>query len=257
MKTSGCAFSISSSRMTRKGRRRTGFGEAAGVVVADVAGRRADDAADGVALLVLGHVEAEQRVFGCRTGSSARALAISVLPTPVGPTKMKEPIGREGSLRPARARRIASETVVIACVLADHAACAGRPRSRSRRCLVVREHAGNGDAGHFADQLGDVGLGHRLAAGGLRRSTAAALRAAVSRPGSASSSCLIRGGGFVVLALRGFFLLAGADRRPAALQIGEVGGAASWLAITEARAGFVDQVDRLVGQPPLGQVALR
>ena len=40
------------------------LGQAAAVVVADVAGRRADDAADGVALLVLGHVEPDQRVLG-------------------------------------------------------------------------------------------------------------------------------------------------------------------------------------------------
>ena len=34
--------------------------------------------------------------------ASARVLASSVLPTPVGPRKMNEPIGRRGSLIPAR-----------------------------------------------------------------------------------------------------------------------------------------------------------
>src|SRR5919201_1468975 len=34
--------------------------------------------------------------------NSARARAVSVFPTPVGPRKMKEPIGRLGSCRPAR-----------------------------------------------------------------------------------------------------------------------------------------------------------
>ncbi len=38
---------------------------------------------------------------------SARALAVSVLPTPVGPRKTKEAIGRSSSLKPARERRIA------------------------------------------------------------------------------------------------------------------------------------------------------
>src|SRR5579872_3752713 len=38
--------------------------------------------------------------------NSARARASSVLPTPVGPKKMNEPIGRLGSLSPARERRI-------------------------------------------------------------------------------------------------------------------------------------------------------
>ena len=44
----------------------------------------------------------------------ARARASSVLPTPVGPRKMNEPMGRLGSLRPARARRTASETAAMA-----------------------------------------------------------------------------------------------------------------------------------------------
>ena len=41
---------------------------------------------------------------------SARARANSVLPTPVGPRKMKLPIGRFGSFSPDLARRTASET---------------------------------------------------------------------------------------------------------------------------------------------------
>ena len=46
--------------------------------------------------------------------NSASALASSVFPTPVGPRKMNEPIGRFGSLSPARARRTAFETIPIA-----------------------------------------------------------------------------------------------------------------------------------------------
>lgn len=45
---------------------------------------------------------------------SAKALAVSVLPTPVGPRKRKDPIGRFSSDRPARARRIALATLVRA-----------------------------------------------------------------------------------------------------------------------------------------------
>ena len=45
---------------------------------------------------------------------AAKALAVSVLPTPVGPRKMNEPMGRLGSDRPARERRMASATAVIA-----------------------------------------------------------------------------------------------------------------------------------------------
>ena len=45
---------------------------------------------------------------------SASALASSVLPTPVGPRNMKEPIGRRLSATPERARRMALETAEIA-----------------------------------------------------------------------------------------------------------------------------------------------
>ncbi|CFP62729.1 Uncharacterised protein [Bordetella pertussis] len=41
---------------------------------------------------------------------SARARVSSVLPTPVGPRNRNEPYGRDGSARPARERRMASET---------------------------------------------------------------------------------------------------------------------------------------------------
>ena len=44
----------------------------------------------------------------------ARDLASSVLPTPVGPKKRKEPMGLVGSLIPALERRIASVTLVTA-----------------------------------------------------------------------------------------------------------------------------------------------
>ena len=45
---------------------------------------------------------------------SASARASSVLPTPVGPRKRKVPIGRSGSLSPARERRSAFETASTA-----------------------------------------------------------------------------------------------------------------------------------------------
>jgi hypothetical protein len=47
--------------------------------------------------------------------NSANAFASSVLPTPVGPRNMNEPVGRFGSATPARLRRTASETAVTAC----------------------------------------------------------------------------------------------------------------------------------------------
>ena len=46
---------------------------------------------------------------------SDKAFVNSVLPTPVGPAKIKLAIGRFGFLNPTRARRIAFETAVTAC----------------------------------------------------------------------------------------------------------------------------------------------
>ena len=69
----------------------------------------------------------------------ASARASSVLPTPLGPTKRKPPTGLRGSLRPARARRTASETVRDGAVLADRRAlrAALRAPSNPARCASV------------------------------------------------------------------------------------------------------------------------
>ena len=89
------------------------LGELAALVEADVAGRRADQARDRVLLHVLGHVERDERVLAAEQERRER-LGSSVLPTPDGPRKMNEPVGRVGSFRPARARRIALLTAVTA-----------------------------------------------------------------------------------------------------------------------------------------------
>ena len=47
---------------------------------------------------------------------SASDLASSVLPTPVGPRKRNDPVGRSGSATPARERRTASDTARTASV---------------------------------------------------------------------------------------------------------------------------------------------
>ena len=46
--------------------------------------------------------------------AAARALASSVLPTPVGPRNKNEPTGRRGDCMPARALRIAAATAATA-----------------------------------------------------------------------------------------------------------------------------------------------
>ena len=56
------------------------------------------------------------RVIACSSSNrnAASARASSVLPTPVGPRNRNEPMGRRGSLSPARARRTASDTAAMA-----------------------------------------------------------------------------------------------------------------------------------------------
>src|SRR5213082_1900027 len=89
------------------------FGEVAALLVADVAGRRADQARHGVLLHELRHVDADQRVPVSKR-NSASALQSSVLPTPVGPRNRNEPFGRRGSASPARERRMAFATICSA-----------------------------------------------------------------------------------------------------------------------------------------------
>ena len=62
---------------------------------------------------------------------SARARASSVLPTPVGPRKRNEPMGRLGSLMPARARTTASATARTASSWPTTRWCSSSSRWRS------------------------------------------------------------------------------------------------------------------------------
>ena len=57
-----------------------------------------------------------------------------VLPTPVGPMNMKTPIGRFGSLRPARERRTALEMAVIASSWPMTLLCSASSMCRRRSC---------------------------------------------------------------------------------------------------------------------------
>src|SRR6476659_6552784 len=76
------------------------------------------------------------RTIDCSSSNrnSARARAVSVFPTPVGPRKMNEPIGRLGSCRPARELAVELRQ---ALALAFH-------------------HPRDGDAGPSRDDFGDV-----------------------------------------------------------------------------------------------------
>ena len=90
------------------------LGQLAALFVADVAGRRADEPAAPRTSPCTRSCRCAPSRARRQRGYSASARASSVLPTPVGPRKRNEPIGRWGSESPARERRIALETAVTA-----------------------------------------------------------------------------------------------------------------------------------------------
>src|SRR5699024_1282553 len=70
---------------------------------------------------------------------SAKVRANSVFPTPVGPKKIKEPIGRFGSFSPALARRMALDTAFTAsdCPMTRLCNTSSMFNKRSLSCSVI------------------------------------------------------------------------------------------------------------------------
>ena len=87
--------------------------------------------------------------------NSARARANSVLPTPVGPRKMNEPMGRFGI---GEARAIAANGVgdALEGVFLSDDALAQPLLHGDQLSGLAFEQAADGNAGPFADQRGDV-----------------------------------------------------------------------------------------------------
>src|SRR6476469_501098 len=77
--------------------------------------------------------------------NSASVRASSVLPTPEGPRKTNEPVGRFGSLRPARDRLVLADHALVELLLHAH--------ELGRLGLGELEH---GDAGPHRDDVGDL-----------------------------------------------------------------------------------------------------
>ena len=78
-------------------------------LVADITRRSTDQPADGVLLLVFRHVQPDHVLIGVEQGGGQGPGQL-VLPTPVGPRKMNDPTGRDGSAIPALDRMMASVT---------------------------------------------------------------------------------------------------------------------------------------------------
>ena len=118
LNTSGWAFSISSNSMTAVGPAAHRLGELAALLVADVAGGRADQPGHGVLLHVLGHVDADHGVLVVEEELGQRAGELG-LPDAGRPQEDERADGPVGVLQPARARRTALATAVDRVVLAD------------------------------------------------------------------------------------------------------------------------------------------
>ena len=130
LKTSGCAFSISSSRITEYGLRRTSFGQITAFLVADVSRRRADEARDRMLLHELRHVDADQVIFRIEQELRERLAKL-------GLADARGPEEQERAIRPlgiAEARALAADRVrdeAHGFVLADDALCSASSMSSS------------------------------------------------------------------------------------------------------------------------------
>mmetsp|Transcript_23138 Transcript_23138/g.64878 ORF Transcript_23138/g.64878 Transcript_23138/m.64878 type:complete len:299 (+) Transcript_23138:302-1198(+) len=108
--TAEWAFSISSSSTTQKGRLRTASVSCPPLSWPTYPGgaptKRLTECASEYSLMS----SRTKACFGSSNSSDARALAVSVFPTPVGPQNRNEPSGASGRAKPARARTIAADT---------------------------------------------------------------------------------------------------------------------------------------------------
>ena len=174
-KTSACAFSISSSRTTEYGRRADRLGQLPALLVADVAGRRADEPRDRVLLLVLGHVEPDHRplVVEHELGERAGELGLA----DAGRAEEDERADRPVRVLQARSARGAS-------ALATASTASSWPTTRwcSRSSMWISfsvspsSSRSTGNARPAGDDRGDVVLvdlllDHRLASGSARSSS--------------------------------------------------------------------------------------
>ena len=183
--------------------------------------------------------------------NSARVRARKVFPTPVGPRKTKEPIGRLGSLRSARERRSALLIAMTASSCPMTLPLSSLSIARSF-CGLLLLHPGQRNARPLRDDVHDLVLGDEHL-----------LLFLVDAPFGENRSRLVfglflavaqRGRLLEILSLDGGFLV-DADLLDLRLDILHVrrprhGGDA------RTRAGFIHHIDGLVGQETAGEVAV-
>src|SRR2546429_485031 len=149
--------------------------------------------------------------------NSASARASSVLPTPVGPRNRKLPIGRSGSDRPARERRSAADTA---------ATPSSWPMTRSCRRSSMW----------------------------MSFSTSPSSSRATGIPVHLATTSAPLGGGVIALVAQGLEL--DVEWHDPPLQHVDLLGHGVELD-AQARRALIDEIDRLVGQEAVGDVAVR
>src|SRR3954464_9625856 len=198
--------------------------------------------------------------------NSASVRASSVLPTPDGPRKMNEPVGRFGSLSPARERRVPLEAA-----LRPGARAADRLRDGLDRGVLADDALV--ELLLHAHQLLRLGLGeledrdarpHRDDVRDLLLADRGALAALAGLPGVLQLALAVGQPALLVAQLRRLLELLLLDRgllvAPRRLDLLfelPVHGRGGHRLDAHARGGLVDEVDRLVGQEPVGDVAVR
>ena len=159
LKTSGCAFSTSSSSTTLCGCLTTASVRSPALVEADVAGRRADQPRNRVALHVLGHVEAQQ--FDAH---DAGKLAADLGLANAGWAGEQEAADRLALHLEAGARELdGASQGVDGLVLAEDGHLQARVEV-AQRLLVRAGHLGRRDARDLRNHLLDIDDADRLLA---------------------------------------------------------------------------------------------
>ena len=178
-------------------------------------------------------------------------MASSVFPTPVGPAKMNEPFGRLGSLRPGALAADRLRQRRDRLFLADDPLVQGLLHEDQARGLLLGqlEHR---DAGGLGEHLGDQTLvDHRVGR------DIAALPLLLEAQALGEERLLLvaqRRGLLEVLVLRGLLLLL-AHVRDLLVELAQLRRARQDRQ-AQAGAGLVDQVDGLVGQEAVADVAV-
>ena len=228
-----------------------GLGQLAALVEADVAGRRADETADVVALHELAHVDLDERVLAAEHELGER----------LGELRLADAGRAQEDERADRALRILEPGAGAAdglgddldrLLLADDAAVEGLLHLEQALGFLGGD-PGDRDAGPHRDDLGDLLLvDRRLVAADLRL------------PLAAQPLDGLAGGGLCLAQARGLLVLLVVDRRvlllrdPVEVLLGLAErGRRGGVAQADPAGGLVDQVDRLVGQVPVRDVADR